>query len=360
MTGDGRMVIDGDLTFGGNTVITMSTSDTLRVNGNLTLEGNGDITLTSGVLFVTGNLTINGNADFGAGGNVVVGQNFTITGNNADVTVGGGFNVGGTTDIGTETLTVQDGAVFKSTTYTSSGSNITVEAGGTIAVDNGIPAGANVDGGNADTDCTNNCCGNQCNDSGDALSGDGAGVLPIVLKSFTAKSNSERVLLMWVSSIEINNDYYTLERSYDGTNFEWVTAVPGAGNSEEELSYGFVDAPTASGLIYYRLTQTDFDGEFEVFPTIAIPHYIGQEFEPTIYPTLLNSSSGEITMTGTWGEIKHERYLIVSVDGRYMHHFKDGIDQFNRLRLPVLSAGIYILKANINGIQFDQRLVVTD
>ncbi len=360
MTGDGRMVIDGDLTFGGNTTINMNTSDTLRVNGDLTLEGNGDLNLTSGVLYVTGSLTINGNAAFGAGGNVFVGIDFTVTGNNADVTVSGGFNVAGTTDIGSETLTVEGGAVFKSGSYTSSGSNITVESGGTIAVDAGIPAGASVDGGNADTDCSNNCCGDQCNPSGDALNGDAAAVLPISLLYFDAFSESSEVRLAWATATEIDNDYFTIERSYDGKTFEPIAYLSGAGDSKDQITYEYFDRPPGLGLIYYRLTQTDFDGKFERFPLASVRHVPMGSDQLKVYPTLLTPGD-PITIEGGWGRTELVELMATDMRGAGLSVTALG-ETSGALTIPTahIPPGIYVLRGHVNGFHVSQRIVVNN
>ncbi len=85
-------------------------------------------------------------------------------------------------------------------------------------------------------------------------------VLPIQLLSFTASANGAVVDTRWVTSTETNNDYFTVERSLDADNFEEVGRVEGAGNSTYEMEYAFSDDAPYSGISYYRLKQTDFDG----------------------------------------------------------------------------------------------------
>src|SRR5207253_2457539 len=57
-----------------------------------------------------------------------------------------------------------------------------------------------------------------------------------------------------------NSDYFTIERSADGINFESLTYVKGAGNSKITSNYKITDNAPLSGLSYYRLKQTDFNG----------------------------------------------------------------------------------------------------
>ncbi len=85
--------------------------------------------------------------------------------------------------------------------------------------------------------------------------------LPIELIAFNAQVNDRnQVDLVWKTATEINNDYFTIERSKDGIQFESLTEVEGAGNSVEIISYSTEDAHPYGGISYYRLKQTDFDG----------------------------------------------------------------------------------------------------
>ena len=68
--------------------------------------------------------------------------------------------------------------------------------------------------------------------------------------------------LEWVTATEINNDFFTLERSQDGKSFEEIGKVKGAGNSSQILNYNFTDEHPNSGVSYYRLKQTDYDGQY--------------------------------------------------------------------------------------------------
>jgi ice-binding like protein len=63
------------------------------------------------------------------------------------------------------------------------------------------------------------------------------GVLPIELLSFSAGKVGEDVQLNWVTASEINNNYFTVERSVNGASFEEVVQVQGARNSNAVLYY---------------------------------------------------------------------------------------------------------------------------
>ncbi|WP_420318956.1 LamG-like jellyroll fold domain-containing protein [Ekhidna sp.] len=107
--------------------------------------------------------------------------------------------------------------------------------------------------------------------------------LPIQLISFNADVKPNGVILNWKTASELNNYYFILARSLNGTNFEDITLVEGNGNSNKEISYQFIDSNAAFGINFYRLTQVDFDGTETIVGTIAIDFkYLKNQID--IYP----------------------------------------------------------------------------
>jgi len=86
--------------------------------------------------------------------------------------------------------------------------------------------------------------------------------LPIDLIHFEANANTDKVDLQWITASEINNDYFTVERSNDAVTWEDVLLINGAGNSNTTIAYYETDYEPLQGISYYRLKQTDFDGSF--------------------------------------------------------------------------------------------------
>ncbi|MFD1553556.1 hypothetical protein DNU06_07725 [Putridiphycobacter roseus] len=86
--------------------------------------------------------------------------------------------------------------------------------------------------------------------------------LPITLLNFEANLQKDKtVQCNWSSASESNNAYYTIEKSKDGKQWLHVSDVKGAGNSSEKINYSTLDLNPFLGLSYYRLSQTDYDGE---------------------------------------------------------------------------------------------------
>jgi len=95
---------------------------------------------------------------------------------------------------------------------------------------------------------------------------DNASALPVTLISFNAQYANNQVNLNWSTASEINNHYFTVERSTDGQNWNAITQVEGHGNSLITQNYFLVDNLAGiipSGNIYYRLKQVDYNGGFE-------------------------------------------------------------------------------------------------
>ncbi len=84
--------------------------------------------------------------------------------------------------------------------------------------------------------------------------------LPIELISYTGEAITAGNLLKWVTATEIDNDYFTLERSTDGVNFTVIDVQSGAGTVSTPQSYEFLDKDAPTGVSYYKLWQTDYDG----------------------------------------------------------------------------------------------------
>ena len=69
---------------------------------------------------------------------------------------------------------------------------------------------------------------------------------------------------------QINNDYFEIQRSTDIEQWTTIEIIKGEGNMNSEMSYGVIDDKPIEGISYYRLRQTDYDGQSETFNPIAI------------------------------------------------------------------------------------------
>ena len=67
--------------------------------------------------------------------------------------------------------------------------------------------------------------------------------------------------------MEVNNDHFTLERSGDGMHYTGIGTVPGKGDNNQPVNYSFTDHSPGQGSNFYRLTQTDRDGQSKILGT---------------------------------------------------------------------------------------------
>lgn len=103
------------------------------------------------------------------------------------------------------------------------------------------------------------------------FTGNGNGTpLPISLLDFNVQTVLDDVDVTWTTATETNNDFFTVEKSIDGKNFEVAGVVEGAGNSNELLAYSFKDTQPYDGVSYYRLKQTDFDGKYSYTGILSV------------------------------------------------------------------------------------------
>lgn len=110
----------------------------------------------------------------------------------------------------------------------------------------------------------------------------GASPLPIELVYFNAEKAGDVARISWETAAEINNDYFTIERSGDGNTFEAIEYVQGAGNSSSPLSYSRLDKTPLEGRNYYRLKQTDYDGHFTYSDIKTV--FFGKKGNFSLYP----------------------------------------------------------------------------
>lgn len=138
-------------------------------------------------------------------------------------------------------------------------------------------------------------------------------LLPIELVYFNAHEFGGGVSFEWETASELNNDYFTIEFSIDAVEFAELTIIEGAGTSTEPHNYRYTDFSSHAGIIYYRLKQTDYDGNFsysETVPVVFAEHHVAEteDIKFVVYP---NPATDHITISG--GE--YESISFVSANG---------------------------------------------
>ncbi len=124
----------------------------------------------------------------------------------------------------------------------------------------------------------------------------GINILPVGLLSFTATPVNDKVMLNWVTSAEIDDSYFAIERSRDGVTFDSLqtieTEAPG-GNSAVSLAYTAYDQSPYTGFNYYRLKQVHTDGYVTYSAIDLVKFGAGQNV--SVYP---NPTTGPVYISG--------------------------------------------------------------
>jgi len=184
----------------------------------------------------------------------------------------------------------------------------------------------------------------------------GTNPLPIELKSFDAFYDGNEVQLEWTTASELNNDFFTVQRSVDGQEFQSLFTIPGNGTTTEAHSYFASDTQPLSGASYYRLKQTDYDGTstFSGIVKVDVEYEGAVTFD--VYP---NPTEGINTYVKLSGGFKEEvRITVNDLVGRNVLSLEAGNERIIPLFIEDLPKGIYIITLSGSSRSISKRLMV--
>jgi hypothetical protein len=176
--------------------------------------------------------------------------------------------------------------------------------------------------------------------------------LPISLLNFTTLKQGKNVLVKWSTSNEINNDYFTVEKSYDAKFWSNIGVIKGSENSNGILNYELFDYNTKIGIQYYRLKQTDLNGSIN-YSKISVINFNDEiSSQINLYPqpvagvlnvNIPNNENASISVYNAFGE----KLLI----------FQNLIGLNFQLDLSKFIAGVYYIELNIDGITSQSKII---
>jgi hypothetical protein len=181
---------------------------------------------------------------------------------------------------------------------------------------------------------------------------DNVNALPVTLSTFTAERNGRDVSVNWTTSNELNNKYFTVERSIDNQNFIAIGKVAGAMNSTVSNSYMFIDRDAQSlnqTVIYYRLKQVDADGNFTYSTVVSVKFIDHSKNEITLVPNpfttdlsvSFNSESSSqvvVRVTNMSGQLVSEKMVNIPI----------GSNTYSIDEASTLTTGIYFVTLVFN------------
>lgn len=185
--------------------------------------------------------------------------------------------------------------------------------------------------------------------------------LPVEYLSFTGEAKAQKIELNWQTAIEINNDYFLVEKETNGI-FRPIGRVNGNGNSSQNLGYSFTDLAPAFGANVYRLRQVDFDGAVDYSNSLEVT--MDASNLGIITRMFPNPAIGELNLEIFNMARKNVNIQIVDMQGRSLSQNTIEISQESEiisLDVSSLSAGTYFLKLNSSGAKQEVRkFVITE
>ncbi len=296
---------------GGTNYLNIYLGGEVNVTGGIVLSGSAGLNIeNSGNLNVDGDVDMSGGSSLDVDGNMDVSGDFTMANGIGSVNIDGNLNVDGTLDLGDNTV--------------NGTGNITV---GALTCATGI---------NCESQIPN-------------------ATLPIELISFDVFNENGIIILKWETATETNNDYFTIERSTDAINFEPIAEINGAGNSNTSIKYSYSDNSPIPGVNYYRLKQTDYNGDFEYFQKVSINNNMGIMFNDAISYSIKNSFV-RIELKSSSSEIIAVQLISVSgsiINTWHIDPNTMGID------IPLINQkpGVYILTFSGSTIYQSKKIV---
>jgi len=193
------------------------------------------------------------------------------------------------------------------------------------------------------------------------FTGGGTASLPIELVEFKAKEMNNQIVINWSTASEVNNDFFTIDRSADGMHFEQFQLVTAVGNSSSLQEYTIYDDAMLSGTIFYRLKQTDYNGAYQYFPMVSV-NRAELETEFTVYPNPVNCGddifiqmkNGDkdnetlVILFDLFGKELYSKVLICESGG-----VLTAIDPAHKL-----APGLYFIVGSSRDEVFNQKLVI--
>ena len=186
-------------------------------------------------------------------------------------------------------------------------------------------------------------------------------VLPVELTDFSAVAQQETIQLRWQTAAEYQNKGFFIERATlpQTGDFERIAWVAAKGNGSSTTNYFYEDRAVEKGITYYyRLRQTDIDGQEELSEIVQATIYkLAQMID--IYP---NPASRFLTVKMSGMDIKRNFSIhIINVNGQIVEQQKWTdlpADHILTINTESLNRGIYTLQIIADDEQFTRRLVL--
>jgi hypothetical protein len=179
-------------------------------------------------------------------------------------------------------------------------------------------------------------------------------VLPIQLVYFRATKLNDFVKLTWQTATETDNNYFQIERSFDGMVFTPIGRVNSQGNTSSGFSYSFIDSFPQTGNNYYRLRQVDINGRATLSDTVVVQFSTGISNVIKVFPTI---TSGIIKVQLLNSSDALKEIVLYDITGAIsMYYTGNGL--LHQLNLSNLANATYILKVVTERETISQKVML--
>lgn len=164
--------------------------------------------------------------------------------------------------------------------------------------------------------------------------------LPVKFKSFSAIRNKEKVAVKWVTTTEINNRGFNVQRNTNGVweNIAFVFSAAQDGNSADDLSYSFNDLNKAKKISQYRIQQVDLDNR-ATYTDVRSVYGIESSSKLLVYPN--PSNDGKINLL--FENSSSVRNITVNdISGRVVKQYKNVTGE--SMAIENLGSGMYSIQ----------------
>lgn len=379
--GVGEILVNAGGSLTGNTTLTVSDKASLINKGTLSLKtvtlstataavsNSGTASFSKATVFagtVSNNGTLNANANLTVSGTLTNSSTISVSGNfsnSSTVINSGSISVGG--DVQNSGTITNSGTVIIAGSFTNTSSGTLNGTGGELDVQLQSTNYGTISG-------TSTFCDKSISDTGvvDQNFGTISGTitpcatstitaLPVELLSFTATTEANAVILDWTTVSEINNSHFDVEKSTDGIHFSTIGQVKGNGNTQYRIDYSYADN-AASGKIYYRLRQVDFNGAYAYSKIVVVASEVSSA-SLNVYPNPAQyNSSLRISLSGSLNQVVN--ILLTDMSGRILNTVQKKTETANEIftmDLSGLQPGMYVLKVISNGITMSEKLQIS-
>lgn len=164
-------------------------------------------------------------------------------------------------------------------------------------------------------------------------------LLPVEMTEFDVTCEEGTAAVQWRTETERDNAYFTLEKSCDGINFQTLKQVTGSGTTQQVHNYSVNDDDLCGGVSYYRLSQTDLNGEQEILGIRSTKSCL----LPTDLVVFPNPATDELTVS--WNGKAVKELVLYDAIGQLILMKNDWSEQASSATMDVseLSAGVYYL-----------------